>query len=328
MKDVMLDLETLGTRPGSVIISIGAVFFDPRSGELGKEFHEVIDADSSLYYGFTSDPETIEWWEKQSDEAKATYNLALRRDDDLGESIATSLTNFTSWLGEENQLKNVRVWGNGAAFDNALLSAAYHRLGLNVPWRFTNDRCFRTLKSLFGANGVEPTNRGVKHNALEDAKHQARWACEILQLLTPPIPNPRAKAVPGLGLYRDKESLGRDFKVASAPHPNQIMKDAVKAAGKLRQELINQNEINKSVHDTIVHGTGAVKLSHVPVQGLMPDPPEGYVNPVRVTDSRSLGAAVKEASRGWPICPTCHQPLTPTPSGLVCESGHDTSHGR
>ena len=41
MMDVMLDLETLGTRPDAAIIQIGAVLFEPRSGGMvlnGKAF--------------------------------------------------------------------------------------------------------------------------------------------------------------------------------------------------------------------------------------------------------------------------------------------------
>lgn len=39
MKHVMLDLETMGNGPRAAIVSIGAVFFDPLTGELGVVVH-------------------------------------------------------------------------------------------------------------------------------------------------------------------------------------------------------------------------------------------------------------------------------------------------
>ena len=38
MNNVMLDLETMGKGPSAAIVTIGAVFFDPMTGELGAEF--------------------------------------------------------------------------------------------------------------------------------------------------------------------------------------------------------------------------------------------------------------------------------------------------
>ncbi|EQB5416190.1 3'-5' exoribonuclease domain-containing protein, partial [Escherichia coli] len=39
----MIDTETLGTGPDAVIFAIGAVFFDPFTGKLGKQFEKLID---------------------------------------------------------------------------------------------------------------------------------------------------------------------------------------------------------------------------------------------------------------------------------------------
>ena len=50
MNDVMVDLETLSTKPNAAIVSIGAVFFDPKTGELGDTYYQVIDIET---YGLT-----------------------------------------------------------------------------------------------------------------------------------------------------------------------------------------------------------------------------------------------------------------------------------
>ena len=44
MQHVMVDIETLGTGPDAVIKSLGAVDFDPQTGEIGTDcFHQVVE---------------------------------------------------------------------------------------------------------------------------------------------------------------------------------------------------------------------------------------------------------------------------------------------
>lgn len=187
MNNVMLDLETLGTRPGSIVLSIGAVFFDPTTGDLGNSYYDEIDVMSCVSVGLHSSVETIEFWKKQTGVARAAYDRAMRSGSSTAASLKQVLEGLTSYLtacGPSDGLKHVKIWGNGAAFDNAILAAAYHACGLTPPWQFYNDRCFRTLKALGKDLGVnEPEFEGTKHHALHDAMHQARWACQIFAAL-------------------------------------------------------------------------------------------------------------------------------------------------
>ncbi|EPN1104009.1 3'-5' exoribonuclease domain-containing protein, partial [Escherichia coli] len=43
---LMIDLETMGKNPDAPIISIGAIFFDPQTGEMGPEFSKTIDLET------------------------------------------------------------------------------------------------------------------------------------------------------------------------------------------------------------------------------------------------------------------------------------------
>lgn len=122
---VMLDLETLGTRPGSVILSIGAVEFDLRVG-LGREFYVEISQYSSRHIGFTVDQDTVDWWEEQSAEARGL----LARTSSGGLLPHVALQQFNAWLSPDPL-----VWGNGAAFDNALLREACARCWVGVSPR-------------------------------------------------------------------------------------------------------------------------------------------------------------------------------------------------
>lgn len=173
MKNVMVDLETFGTLPGSVILSIGAVAFD-WTELTGEEFYVVIEVESSKAAGFLVDPKTVDWWASKSPEARAVLT------DPACVPVTEALRRFRSWLlGLECR---VALWGNGGDFDNAMLQTAYAKVGIPQPWRYIDNRCYRTLKNL-GLEVPELPRQGTYHNALDDARHQARGAVALLRAL-------------------------------------------------------------------------------------------------------------------------------------------------
>ena len=181
MRDVMVDIETLGTRAGSVILSLGAVGFDRNTGQISPlHFHMSVSVASSLRLGATVDAQTVSWWRDQSVEAQAVIWRSLSGGDELPDVLKA----FAEWLqvqGQECELpvdaRHIKIWGNGSDFDNVLLAAACGQVGIPLPWNHFNNRCFRTLKDEH--RHLEPHRRGVHHDALDDAIHQARWACAI-----------------------------------------------------------------------------------------------------------------------------------------------------
>ena len=171
--DVMVDLETLGTTPGCVILSIGAVAFDRVAGTLGNEFYVNLDPDSCRGFGLSVNPQTVEWWARQSPEARA----ALESDQlPLGLALA-AFTGFFKLNGGRT------IWGHGANFDPPVLEAAYRALGVTPPWKYWAVRDTRTLYEL--ADVSPDRTEGVHHNALADAVSQARAACLAFGKLLP-----------------------------------------------------------------------------------------------------------------------------------------------
>ena len=165
----MLDLETLGNGSRSVIISIGAVEFDPESGALGREFYVNVDPQSCVSAGLEIDASTVMWWMQQSEAARAVFKQPAGQ-------LFDALQEFSRWFPALAQ-----VWGNGATFDNVILSNAYRAAGLEQPWKFSADRCYRTLKNLMP--DVKQGSVGTAHNALDDAKYQALHAIKLLQII-------------------------------------------------------------------------------------------------------------------------------------------------
>lgn len=165
---VMVDIETLGLKRGAAIVSIGAVEFGP--AHTGDTFYRSIDRESCKAAGLTVDEDTLEWWQDQDDDAKAVL--------DGGQPLSDVLAAFRTWyVGKGFD----EVWANSPSFDCELLEVAYDAVGIGEPWDFHDERDFRTLKSLPCA--VELEQNGTEHDALDDARYQARIAAQTLAKL-------------------------------------------------------------------------------------------------------------------------------------------------
>lgn len=164
----MLDLETMGNGPNAAIIAVGAVMFDRRSAFQGRGFYRQIDLRSSVNAGLKMDPDTVLWWLQQG---KAARN-AFKDNGSAGLPLDLVLNDFTQWLPKEPI-----VWGNGAAFDNVILASAYQVCNLKQPWKFWNDRCYRTIAAMHPDQ--KQVQLGTHHNALDDAISQAEHLIAI-----------------------------------------------------------------------------------------------------------------------------------------------------
>lgn len=177
MLDVMIDLETYGQTPGCGIISIGAVFFSPSTGEFGRELYLVVSKKTCLEAGLHEDVETLLWWDSQSNSARKALIQAENGLPSETVGLSSALVQLRDFLHPSTK---VTVWGNGSDFDNAILACAYRALRWPLPWKFWNNRCYRTLKNLHQEIPI-PKRTGVYHNALDDAKTQAEHAMMILR---------------------------------------------------------------------------------------------------------------------------------------------------
>lgn len=169
MENVMTDLETMSTDSYGAIAAIGAVDFCPIKG-IKREFYEIVDLQSCIDKRLIVDGSTIRWWMKQSDEARSSLT------DTKPISLQEALDRFSKFLVKD---KNYQIWGNGSDFDNVILSNAYKRLKMEVPWPFWMNRCFRTIKSSYPK--IEIDNIGTHHDALDDATWQAEYLIALVK---------------------------------------------------------------------------------------------------------------------------------------------------
>lgn len=175
INELMIDIETTGTRPGCKVLALGAFGFDKEGKQV--EFYRRFDIDKMAADGFTDDPKTMEWWQKQSNEAYAEVFGSTGKVDPR-EGIA----DFKQWFLENfttDRFKDFRVWSCGMDFDFPILAEFFRVYGHRLPWiqpdgkGFCLQKYYRTVKDLFPFIKAYEGNV-MKHTALEDAKAQMR----------------------------------------------------------------------------------------------------------------------------------------------------------
>jgi hypothetical protein len=178
----MADFETLGTDPDTVVISLGIAAFN-RNGVLDKMLFE-FDFEKQTALGRTIDPDTLEWWKKQSAEAQKQLVVS-----DFAIEFPEFFRLFEQFidknlerLGETR--KDLKVWGKGADFDVVVLTDIYRRHNPQgkkaLPWKFWGVRCFRMFDDIYKVTKTH-TRLGTHHNALDDAIFQAECVIKVLQ---------------------------------------------------------------------------------------------------------------------------------------------------
>lgn len=177
MRDVMIDIETMSTRPNAAFMSIGAITFDMVNLRKGERFYTTISLSSCEAANLVIDASAVQWWGKQSERARQEVFGGPQL------PLHDALTRFADWIGRNMTEQNSRcVWGNGANFDPVIVESAYRATGIALPWEFWGVRCFRTLKSLW-PNIEPPPRAGVHHHALDDAEYQVEHLFKIRSTL-------------------------------------------------------------------------------------------------------------------------------------------------
>ena len=163
MPSCMLDLETLSTKQNAVVLTLGAVKFNPFNlQEPSEELYLRIDADQQISLGRDVSESTVEWWMKQSEEVQ---------EEAMGPENRISVVDACQQLNRF--LVGVdKVWCQGPHFDITILETLFRDVEMSTNWQYYQVMDSRTIFSLFG--DLRDKNRSSAHNAVEDCKEQVR----------------------------------------------------------------------------------------------------------------------------------------------------------
>jgi hypothetical protein len=161
--DIMIDIESLDTSPYCVILTIGAVRFDPKgTGVVERlELRPTIEDQTEVYNRVIND-DTIRWWSTQNPAA-----LEEAMGDQGRESFKECMEKLYKFCWNRRA-----VWSNGASFDCVVMETAWQQLDMRIPWPFYTVRDTRTLYEVAGVK-LKDGGHVTSHKAVEDAERQA-----------------------------------------------------------------------------------------------------------------------------------------------------------
>lgn len=170
--DVMLDLETLSTRPEGVILILGAIKFNPfEIDSFGETLYIRIDVDEQTAKGRHVCENTMGWWLKQPTDV---MEEALSETDRV--SISDTLKRLNKFLVGVNN-----IWAQGPIFDIGMLENMYRGENTPPPWQHWQISDSRTLFKTHGDPRV--VGRDNLHNALADCVYQAQGVQQVYDRL-------------------------------------------------------------------------------------------------------------------------------------------------
>jgi len=168
---LMIDVETLGLSPRAPIVSLGAVLFDQEG--FYQTFYRA--AKPELGGPFEPDFDTVRWWMRQSDEARAVFQ------DPEATDVGTMLMRFSFWLEEHCFGKKYKVWAKPTHKDIPWLEHNLRTFGQDIPWSHRDVLDLQTAIHLLDPNGeLQPPDNTEHHNALADAQWQVTYLQALL----------------------------------------------------------------------------------------------------------------------------------------------------
>lgn len=175
MLKAVLDTETLDLRTSAVIVSLGVTIFDDEKVDsfedlVSRGINVYIDRGIQKYAGRTTSRSTMEWWDKQGEEAKLVF-------DQPGVSVhqvSVLIDQLISGLPVNK--KHLKWYCRGPQFDIAKLEDLFRQFGVDCPWHYRKPRCSRTWLDEHGIDDdvkLQRPDHMIPHNSLHDAAFEA-----------------------------------------------------------------------------------------------------------------------------------------------------------
>lgn len=171
-RNVMVDIETLGRKPGFIILSVALVEFDIKTGKILKTLEKNLSLAESLKKDFKIDSDTLKWWLKQD----PTLFRAMLEIPSY--SIEDTLDEIIFFVKDGSP---AFVWANSPSFDLSMLESYFDRYNKKTPWNYTHEMDLRTISNLNPSirKGIKKENKDVLHDPLEDCKIQIETLKQI-----------------------------------------------------------------------------------------------------------------------------------------------------
>lgn len=191
---LLLDIETLGTDPNAVVLSIACVPFvlevHTYFGELVPAgFYVKLDVQEQIKTHHRSiEDGVMKWWKKQPKDVFDAMVRPSSEDMSMKEGL-TLLNKFVSGIKSYHFNKSY-VWSRGNNFDFPILKSLYQAAGIGLPYNDWRVRDVRTAIDIMAGtdNGQYNLRFGgdgfIAHNPLHDAAMDAARLNELFYVIS------------------------------------------------------------------------------------------------------------------------------------------------
>lgn len=186
MYEMMIDLETLDTKPSAVVLSIGAVVWETYVSEetpfelrwrLVERFLRVLDIQKQVDRKRTVSENTLLWWQRQDQTAKDEAFNPVRQHPGF------VLGDFREFAGkyadpEVGDLGINAFWASPATFDFPIWDDLAMTFNNFVPWTYRQKYDVRTVvrEASYPAKNHVWNGLGVAHTPVYDCE----WQIDLL----------------------------------------------------------------------------------------------------------------------------------------------------
>lgn len=168
IRNYVIDFETLGLTPDSVVLSVGIVCLEDPEDSMYAEASPINQNDRRI------DESTFLWWQEQK-KAGIHYPSTTNTLFDLTNTAAAYFDGIS--LDYEIQL-----WSQGTDFDIPIIYNLYRQWKFTPQWKYINVADIRTLRKMFPEIKGDDSAYGQyhKHHALGDALYEAELLRRLL----------------------------------------------------------------------------------------------------------------------------------------------------
>ena len=172
-KHIMVDIETLGTRPDKHhLIQLAAVAFDLETGDRNPDVFNRCLQPSEFR---VTEQSTLDWWKANKGRAAILRHIQANL-----EPIRPTLLDFVEWVRRVSPNEAPVFWGNSPGFDWFFLHGYFTDYGVISPFHYTRHREVKThvqACTLRDFKDVEKPHRQYSHNAVFDCVYQIELVC-------------------------------------------------------------------------------------------------------------------------------------------------------
>lgn len=191
---LLIDIETLGTDPNAVVLSIACVPFVLEVHTYFEElvpagFYVKLDVQEQIKTHHRSIEDSVmKWWKKQPKDVFDAMVRPSSEDMSIKEGL-TLLNKFVSGI-KSYHFNESYVWSRGNNFDFPILKSLYQAAGIGLPYNDWRARDVRTAIDIMAGtdNGQYNLRFGgdgfIAHNPLHDAAMDAARLNELFYVIS------------------------------------------------------------------------------------------------------------------------------------------------